>query len=1130
MTIPHRPENGGRPVDRVQRESGRDGFEPSGGERAPAGTGSEGGDGPERNGAGAVGGESAGAGLHVHRRRLLDWVRGQLVGPAGSGWLRGSPVERYPAGVLHPVDPAGSGTTGLDPAQSEKDDDAPRHDPAGQPVDSREAHGSESAAAPPDDEEDDDAPVGAEGPPDRVAARPVGRRRYVPPSSVGVSFYVRGDARLRVTASAASYRRVHERGASGRFVAHRPDADHAGGGGGETDDGGGSRARYERMPFQCGLIWPDGEAGAPVGARGHVRRRPYRDGDLVTATFSDPSPATPPGPAGAASPAWETQLDVRRRSYGDGHILTVVFANRRPEAPPGTDRAERRLFEARLECVVEAGELAEYPRVDPALLTDEEQEIELRYRDTHIYAIGHGAAADWVLEPGRPPRIRSACMPAVDVPLVTTQVDGVDDRVLVMEDIAAKGAFRERLSRFEAFVAAYGAWVGRQHAAARRFTAGERAAADRICARMDEAQERMRGGVERLRRDDDAALAFRLANQAMLDQMRQHDVAAGRDRDVRDYRWRPFQLAFLLAVIESTLDEHDARRDVLDLIWFPTGGGKTEAYLGLIAFLIVWRRLRYGEAGGGTTVLMRYTLRLLTRQQFERAARIVCALERLRRLGAAPLGDEPITAGLWVGAAASPNTLEEAAKQVAAAPAPRHAGPAAESAGAGPEAAEPPAGDGARAAAPDVAAGAGPLLALQACPWCGRPFAAPYGYRAGPQESGFLCGNPECAFGDGRPLPCRVVDEALYERPPTLLVGTIDKFARLAWEERAAAFFGRGRRRPPELVIQDELHLIAGPLGSVAGVYEAAVDTVLERRGVRPKYIASTATIRTARDQVRSLYGRDMAVFPPPRSVRRRLVVRPHRPFAAGAAVRRLPGAGARPAALPGAARRRPAGGAGSGVRGPGGTRTTCSTRGGRWWSTTAAFAASGPATNAFVTDVRTFLRASRRGAGPGGPRGRGAVDLRLLRGGRRRAPPAGGGPAHQPVVRGGERPHLRPAGRPARRAGLPGSGAGDQHALGRRGRRPTGRDGRQRPAPHHGRVHPGQQPHRARRGAGPRLRQLLPPTGAQPVALRELPPLPRVVLPLRRADQRDAVHLPGAQARAATRRWSSPCATASTT
>ena len=814
-------------------------------------------------GASAEAAQAGPVGLSRQRHRLLDWVCRQIIGPAGSGWLLGSPVERYPTGVLHPVHPGGSGMTGLDPAQSELDEDGLHLDSAGQPEDSQAADVSRSATVPPDDEEDD-SQVGSDGAPGRLTARPVGRRRYVPPSSVGVSFYVRGDARLRVSASAASYRRVRERGASGRFVANRPDADAAGGDGEATDDGGnGTRARYERTPLECGLSWPEGEGETPAGVRRQVRRRPYRDGDALTATFSNLPATAPPGSEGGEVSAWETQLDVRRRSYGDGHILTVVFANRQPEAPPGADRAERRLFEARLECAVESGELAQYPRVDPALLTDEEQEIELRYRDQHIYAIGHGAAADWMLEPGRPPRIWSECMPAVDVPLVTTQVDSLDDDVLVMHDIAAKETFQQCLPRFEAFVAAYAGWVGRQHASASRFSAGERAAGNRICAQMDAARERMRGGVARLRRDDDAALAFRLANQAMLDQMRQHDSAAGRDRDVRDYRWRPFQLAFLLAVVESTLDEQDAGRDVLDLIWFPTGGGKTEAYLGLIAFLIVWRRLRHGEAGGGTAVLMRYTLRLLTRQQFERAARLVCALERLRRHGDAPLGEEPITVGLWVGAAASPNTFEEASKQVAGLALP-DAGPASEPVGAGPEAAEPSAENGARRAAPSGEAGAGQLLGLQSCPWCGRRFAAPYGYRAGPQEPGFLCGNPACAFGDGRPLPCHVVDEALYERPPALLIGTIDKFARLAWEERAAAFFGRGIRRPPELVIQDELHLIAGPLGSVAGVYEAALDTVLERRGVRPKYIASTATIRTARDQVRRLYGRDMAVFPPP--------------------------------------------------------------------------------------------------------------------------------------------------------------------------------------------------------------------------------------------------------------------------
>ncbi len=799
----------------------------------------------------------AATGLSRQRRRLLDWVRRQLIGPASPGWLPGSPVERYPAGVLHPVDPDGWSMTGLDPAQSENEEDGRHLDPAEPRVEPWTPAVTESVAPPPDDEEDD-SPAGGDETGGDAEARPVGRRRYVPPSSLGVSFFVRGDARLHVTASAASYRRVHERAASGRFVAHAPDAGDAGGDDGEAVAGG-SRARYERTPFECGLSWPNGEGGAPAGVTWQVRRRPYRGGDVLTATFSQVAPAASPRSERTESPVWETQLDVRRRSYQDGHILTVVFANRRPEARPGVDRAERRLFETRLECVVEAGELAEYPRVDPALLTDEEQEIELRYRDTHIYAIGHGAAADWALEPGRPPRIWSECMPAVDVPLVTTRVDGVDDRVLVMHDIAGEDTFRECLSRFDAFVDAYDAWVGRQRESVSCLAAGERAAADRICAQMDAARERMRGGVERLRRDPDAAWAFRLANRAMLDQMRRQDTKEP-GRDVREYRWRPFQLAFLLAVIESTLDEQDAGREVLDLIWFPTGGGKTEAYLGLIAFLIVWRRLRHGEAGGGTAVLMRYTLRLLTRQQFERAARLVCALERLRRRGAAPLGDEPITVGLWVGAAASPNTFEAAAKQVADSAAPDGGPSAAEPVGGRPEPAETPADEGVRT----TAGGAGQLLGLQSCPWCARPFVAPYGYRAGPQESGFLCGDPECEFGDGQPLPCHVVDEALYERPPTLLVGTIDKFARLAWEERAAAFFGRGLCRPPELVIQDELHLVAGPLGSVAGVYEAALETVIERRGVRPKYIASTATIRTARDQVRRLYGRDMAVFPPP--------------------------------------------------------------------------------------------------------------------------------------------------------------------------------------------------------------------------------------------------------------------------
>ena len=763
-------------------------------------------------------------------------MRRQLVGPARPGLLAGSPVDRYPSGVLHPVDPGGPGVTGLDPAQ--QDEDGLGLDPA--------PDGLESAAALPDDEEDD-APADADGTPGPVAARPVSRRRHVPPASVGVSFYVRGAARVRVSASAASYRRVRGRGAAGRFAAGRPDADSAGGAGPEGDAGDDGDARYARTPFECGLIWPAGAGDAPAGPERRVSRRPYQNGDLLTATFSGRRPSADAGAPRAEAGEWMAQLDVRSRPYGDGRILTVVFANRQRSGPPGADRAERRLFEARLECEVEAGDLAEYPRVDPALLTDEEQEIELRYRDRRIYAIGHGAAADWALEPGRPPRIRTECVPAVDVPAVTTQAGGVFDDALVMHDLA-EASFETILDRLEAFVDGYEEWVGRQRAAAGRFAAGEQETAARICARMDAARERMRGGVARLRRDPDAGRAFRLANRAMLDQMRRRDRA--RDRDAREHRWRPFQLAFLLTVIESTMDEQDACRGVLDLIWFPTGGGKTEAYLGLFAFLVVWRRLRHGAAGGGTAAIMRYTLRLLTRQQFERAARVVCALELLRRRGVAPIGEEPVSVGLWVGSAVSPNTFEDAARQVADL--------AAE--------AEPPGGNDAAepGEAPGEYGGRAHHLVLQACPWCGRRLAAPHGFRAGPAGFGFLCANPECDFGDGRPLPCNVVDEALYERPPTLLVGTVDKFARLAWEEHAAAFFGGGARRPPEMVIQDELHLIAGPLGSVAGLYEAAVETVIEQRGVRPKYVASTATIRMASEQVRRLYGREMAVFPPP--------------------------------------------------------------------------------------------------------------------------------------------------------------------------------------------------------------------------------------------------------------------------
>ena len=541
---------------------------------------------------------------------------------------------------------------------------------------------------------------------------------------------------------------------------------------------------------------------------------------------------------GSGETIWEGRagIDVRARPHGDGLILTVTLCNRselEADAAPlrrTRDRVEKCLFEARIACVVESGELVEYPRVDPSLLTTEERELELQYREQRIYAVGHGAAAAWEVKPGRPARIWSDFMPEAEVPMMTVDT-GSEATVLDLARLADSPG-TDDLARF---VDGYADWAGEQRRIASALPGQvEQATAQRMCERMSVALGRMRGCVEMLRTEPLAAESFRLANRAMLDQMRQVDRAAGEETASRSYRWRPFQLAFLLTVLPSAIREDDDHRDVLDLIWFPTGGGKTEAYLGLVAFLIVWRRLKYPDSGSGTAALMRYTLRLLTRQQFERAARMICALELIRRRDAARLGEAPIDIGIWVGREISPNQFQQARELVE------------------------------EVRGGNAAARHG--LLLERCPWCGAEFDPGHGYRAEEGDFRFHCVDRACAFGaDELPLPCNVVDEALYRRPPSLLIATIDKFARLAWNESTGAFFGAGTgTRPPELVIQDELHLIAGPLGSVAGLYEAGLETLLVRRGVRPKYVASTATIRMAEQQVRRLYARELAVFPPP--------------------------------------------------------------------------------------------------------------------------------------------------------------------------------------------------------------------------------------------------------------------------
>ena len=297
--------------------------------------------------------------------------------------------------------------------------------------------------------------------------------------------------------------------------------------------------------------------------------------------------------------------------------------------------------------------------------------------------------------------------------------------------------------------------------------------------------------------------------------------------------------------------QSDTRNNIVDLIWFPTGGGKTEAYLAVTAFTIAYRRISNETGFEGTSVIMRYTLRLLTAQQFERASRMICALEFLRNqpLLMNELKGEPITIGLWVGQASTPNKIEEAngfVKQM------------------GEEADKGLNGDPNKHNS----------FQISSCPWCGVKLVSKdktpsgkdiwrYGFEEKRGDFLIKCLNSKCFFSSR--IPIQVVDEVLYKIPPTLLFGTVDKFAMLAWQEEAHKFFNsHNKALPPDFIIQDELHLLSGPLGSITGIYESIIEMLCTKEGKGPKIIASTATTRNTAHQVAKLYGnREVNIFPP---------------------------------------------------------------------------------------------------------------------------------------------------------------------------------------------------------------------------------------------------------------------------
>jgi hypothetical protein len=596
--------------------------------------------------------------------------------------------------------------------------------------------------------------------------------------------------------------------------------------------GGGSNGRTQTSPTGSARAGRKVWTRRPLGYSVHLEPD-ARCSTVKISTFLDPQGGSITDP--------RVSLHIRRRVGPDQHVFTVTLINEELDTEDSGPRDARCLFQAGL--VVKAyvgalGSIQPRPRL-PIILNDEDALTNsLLYRNIREFAVGHGIATTWQQEPTESVgEVRTAWLPETHVH--GTSADGHEllDGFRQQYRDALKAAFlgneSDRVnvtSAMAAFADCYGSWI-EQTLLSRvdQFDKDLRHAAKTNLERCMTTVRRIRAGVDVLKRDDTAWTAFALANAAMDRQSRYRAKGTG----AKPLVWRPFQIAFMLLVIPGLTDPELDDRQCMDLLWFPTGGGKTEAYLALTAFQIFHRRLvdHSRRQLGGVDVLMRYTLRLLTVQQFQRAASLISACDAMREADPR-LGDARITLGLYVGGEATPNKMEAAREAIAE----EHAGQKPKST---------------------------PRQLLR-CPVCGSELPGT-AYSADPAmpRIDIVCVKQDCETG-GRPLPVLTVDEVIYASPPSLLIGTIDKFAQLPRRTDIRSIFGLDGGSPPGLIIQDELHLISGPLGSMAGLYETVVDLLCTRNKVRPKIIGSTATIGHATAQVRSLFDRSVLQFPPP--------------------------------------------------------------------------------------------------------------------------------------------------------------------------------------------------------------------------------------------------------------------------
>jgi hypothetical protein len=609
--------------------------------------------------------------------------------------------------------------------------------------------------------------------------------------------------------------------------------------------------RYPRSQ----LTWNNERIPLELPDNGFVRQRLVIDGKNTNLAFD---------------------ITCRGNYKGDGYSLYTFSLENTNQSDGGSVKDEACFFQTGFSLVSKSG-FHELPDEDRVTRDDDFDSNRLLYHDVKSYAVGHGCSVSWDSNAAEVLKVQTETFPRYEIkPIIPSTISGVSLDMFMMSDL---GKIDETISELELLCDRYKHWIDELDAQSSKVSDAE--TAKRHINSCRDCLLRMKEGVNLLKSDSPILLAFQLMNRAMLLQQLHYglplqnwiDDGSGaltlnnpvalpviKDKgtwygDAARYgKWRPFQLAFILLNLKSMSDRSCVDRKTVDLIWFPTGGGKTEAYLGLSAFTIFIRRL-HSKNDDGTAILMRYTLRLLTAQQYERASAMICACEIIRRENSELYGNARITIGLWVGGTTTPNKMQEAIKSYEK--------------------------------LYNGQSNVNPFVMLK-CPWCGaqmgvvekgrNQYATP-GYRKkrrnGKMQFIFQCGNQSCDFStDDNILPLSVVDEEIYDNPPTLLLGTVDKFAMLPYLPDAKGLFGidvDGKRvTAPDLIIQDELHLISGPLGSMVGHYETMIHELCTNRVggavLYPKIISSTATISKAKEQCHALYAcgkENVKQFPP---------------------------------------------------------------------------------------------------------------------------------------------------------------------------------------------------------------------------------------------------------------------------